>query len=204
MNKKLIIIGASGHGRVCADIAKLNGYESIRFLDDDKSVRECAGYEIIGSINDLEKYVRSSSFFVAIGNYGIRSKITDQIKARGGNIITLIHPDAVIAEDVLVGEGSVVMAGTVINSGTVIGKGCIINTSSSVDHDCRIGEFVHVAVGAHIAGTVKIGSGTWIGAGATISNNIEICSECMIGVGAVVVNAIKEAGIYIGVPVRRK
>lgn len=204
MNRNLVIIGASGHGRVCADIAKLNGYESIRFLDDDKSVRKCAGYEVIGSIGDLEKYVPSSSFFVAIGNSGIRSKITDQIKAQGGNIITLLHPDAVIAEDVLIAEGSVVMAGTVINSGTVIGKGCIINTSSSVDHDCRIGEFVHVAVGAHIAGTVKIGSGTWVGAGATVSNNIEICSECMIGVGAVVVNAIKEVGTYIGVPARSK
>lgn len=78
------------------------------------------------------------------------------------------------------------MAGTVINSGTVIGKGCIINTSLSVDHDCRNGDFVHVAVGA------------------TVSNNIEICSECMIGVGAVVINAIKEAGTYIGVPARRK
>lgn len=203
MNKKLIIIGASGHGRVCEDIAKLNGYESIRFLDDDKSVRECAGYEVIGSTGDLEDYLPSFSFFVAIGNSRIRSRIMDQIKAKGGNIVTLLHPDAVIAEDVLIGEGSVVMAGTVINVGTVIGKGCIINTSSSVDHDCRIGEFVHVAVGAHIAGTVKIGSGTWIGAGATVSNNIEICSECMIGVGAVVVNTIKEAGTYVGVPAKK-
>ena len=33
--KKLIIIGASGHGKVVADIAKMNGYEEIVFLDDD-------------------------------------------------------------------------------------------------------------------------------------------------------------------------
>ena len=33
--KKLIIIGAGGHGRVVADIAqKLNTYESIEFLDE--------------------------------------------------------------------------------------------------------------------------------------------------------------------------
>ena len=64
MNKELLIIGASGHGRVCADIAKLNGYVGIRFLDDDKSIRECAGYEVIGSISDLEKYVSLSSFLL--------------------------------------------------------------------------------------------------------------------------------------------
>ncbi len=32
---RLIIIGASGHGKVIADIAVKNGYEDIVFLDDD-------------------------------------------------------------------------------------------------------------------------------------------------------------------------
>ena len=35
MRDKLVIIGASGHGKVIADIAKLNGYKEIIFLDDD-------------------------------------------------------------------------------------------------------------------------------------------------------------------------
>lgn len=30
--KKLTIIGASGHGKVVADIAKLNGYDEIVFF----------------------------------------------------------------------------------------------------------------------------------------------------------------------------
>ncbi len=33
--KRLAIIGASGHGKVVADIAKKNGYKEIVFLDDD-------------------------------------------------------------------------------------------------------------------------------------------------------------------------
>lgn len=37
MNKKIVIIGASGHGKVVANIAKLNGYDEILFLDDDTS-----------------------------------------------------------------------------------------------------------------------------------------------------------------------
>ncbi len=49
------------------------------------------------------------------------------------------------------------MAGAVINLGTRIGQGCIINTCSSVDHDCAVGDFVHISVGAHIAGTYEIG-----------------------------------------------
>ena len=48
------------------------------------------------------------------------------------------------------------MAGAVINSDTVIGKGCIINTGSSVDHDCRIHDYVHISVGSHVAGILLV------------------------------------------------
>lgn len=34
---KLIIIGASDHGKVVADIAALNGYKDIVFLDNDEA-----------------------------------------------------------------------------------------------------------------------------------------------------------------------
>ncbi len=193
---RLIIIGASGHGKVVANIAKLNGYTDIVFLDDDDKVKECGGYPVVGNSN----LAPEGEVFAAVGNARIRKMLMERYADRVQPI--LIHPNAVIAEETKIGNGSVVMAGAVINPGTSIGKGCIINTCSSVDHDCQIADFVHVSVGSHIAGTVKIGEGTWIGAGATVSNNITVCSNCMIGAGAVVVKDIKEVGKYIGVPAR--
>lgn len=83
-----------------------------------------------------------------------------------------------------------------------IGKGCIINTCSSVDHDCNVGDYVHIAVGSHLCGNVTVGNGTWVGAGAIVSNNVSICSQCMIGAGTVIVKNIDLAGTYIGVPAR--
>ena len=47
--KKLVIIGASGHGKVIADIALNNQYDEIVFLDDDKRVTECAGFAVKGT-----------------------------------------------------------------------------------------------------------------------------------------------------------
>ena len=40
MSKKLVIIGASGHGKVIADIALKTGYEVVGFLDDNETVEE--------------------------------------------------------------------------------------------------------------------------------------------------------------------
>lgn len=195
-----MIIGASGHGKVVADIAAKCGYTDIVFLDDNPNIKSCGGYPVVGdssSVKDME-----SDAVVAIGDPVIRRNIQEKIAEE--RLVILIHPDAVIAEDTVIGKGTVVMAGTVINSGSMIGRGCIVNTCASVDHDCKIGDYVHVAVGAHASGSVEIGEGAWIGAGAVISNNVNICGDCMIGAGAVVVNDIETSGTYIGVPARRK
>lgn len=196
--KKLIIIGASGHGKVIADIAVRVGYGDIVFLDDDQNIKECAGFPVIGKTYEAKGM--DGDKIVAIGNPKIRERIQEELSG----VITLIHPDAVISRRVEIGEGSVIMAGAVINSDVVIGNGCIINTGASVDHDCKIEDFGHISVGAHVAGTCEIGKRTWIGAGATVSNNVNICGDCMIGAGAVVIKDIEKPGTYVGVPAREK
>ena len=196
LDRKIIIIGASGHGKVIADIAELNGYENIVFFDDDTSISECNGYPVIGTTDDVDN--TEGEVIVAIGNSDTRKRIYQRISRE--RWATLVHPSAVIARDVTIGDGTVVMAGVVINACSTIGEGCIVNTSSSVDHDCVVGDYVHIAVGSHLCGTVKVGNKTWIGAGAVVSNNISICDECIIGAGTVVVHNINDAGTYIGVP----
>lgn len=197
---QLVIIGASGHGKVVADIAKQNGYDPIVFLDDNETVKDCGGYEVVGKCSSFTDY--DCDIFVAIGNPVVREMFLKELEKSGKNIPVLIHPGAIVAENAAIGKGTVIAAGAVVNPGAVIGNGCIINTCASVDHDCGVENCVHVSVGAHVAGTVSIGQRTWIGAGATVSNNVSICEDTMVGAGAVVVKDICEKGTYVGVPAR--
>ena len=192
---RLIIIGAGGHGKVIADIALATGYSDIAFVDDNESIRECAGFPVIGRMSNLSEI--KGDKIVAIGNSYIREKIMDSI-----DTVSLIHPGANIGRDVDILPGSVVMAGAVINHGSKIGRGCIINTCSSVDHDCVLEDYVHIAVGAHLCGSVNIGANTWIGSGAIVINNVRIGPDCMIGAGAVVVRDITSPGTYVGMPAK--
>lgn len=204
MKKKLLIIGASGHGKVIADIAlKMNKWKSIAFLDDNENVKSSMGIEIIDKSTSISKYIDDYDFFVGIGNNVIREKIQRELEAEDASIPVLIHPSAIIGEQVYLAAGTVVMAGSVINCCTKIGKGCIINTASTIDHDNVIEDYVHISPGVHLAGTVKIGRGTWLGIGSIISNNVNITSGCRIGAGAVVVKDINELGTYVGIPSRR-
>lgn len=196
MKNKLVIIGAGGQGRVCADIARLMGYAEIIFLDDGAPNAE-------GKVKDYPQYLPDADFFVAIGNGAVRRKIQTMLEENGAPIATLIHPNATVAQDVKIGQGTAVMAGAVINPGAVIGCGNIVNTCASVDHDCRVGDYLHIAVGARICGTVTLEDDSWIGAGAVIIQNLSVCAGCMIGAGAVVVKSITEKGTYMGVPARK-
>ena len=195
MRRTLAIIGAGGHGRVVADIARLNGYD-IHFFDDDKSNKLSSG-----TVDEALEH-RNMAFIVAIGDNETRMHITNRISDLGLQLATLIHPRACIASDAAIGPGTVVMANAVVNSGAAIGKGCIINTSAVVEHDCRIDDFSHISVNSTVAGTVSIGRLCFIGAGATIINNISISDSVIIGAGAVVVEDIMERSTYIGVPAR--
>lgn len=203
MKNDVIIVGAGGHGKVVADTVLLSGDNIVGFLDDNPNIGESfAGFPMLGSVDDFRNY-SDCSFVIAIGDADVREKIVNQLQ--GVKWYTAIHPTAVISKlDVCIGEGTVIMANVAVNAGAVIGKHCILNTGSIVEHDNQIDDFVHVSVGARLAGTVHVGKRTWVGIGASVRNNLSVCAGCMIGAGAVVVKNIEEVGTYVGVPAERK
>jgi sugar O-acyltransferase (sialic acid O-acetyltransferase NeuD family) len=101
-----------------------------------------------------------------------------------------------------VGEGTVVFHNSVIQAGSVIGKHCIINTAASIDHDCKLEDFVHISPNATLSGNVKVGEGSHIGAGATIIQGITIGKWCTVGAGAVVIKDVPDYATVVGVPAR--
>lgn len=198
---RLIIVGAGGHGKVIADNALKNGYDSICFLDDN-ATGKVMGLPIVGTSNDIDRFNdENTDFVIGIGNNSIRKSIA---KKHNVNWVALIHPSAQISFNVRIGKGTVVMANATVNACTSIGEHCIINTSAIVEHDNAIYNYAHISPNAALGGTVRIGEKTQVGIGATVKNNVDICSDCIIGAGAVVVRDINESGIYVGVPAMRE
>lgn len=190
----MYLFGASGHGKVIADIAAANDIKIKAFIDQDITKNECYGFPVFNNLpEDKEKLV------ISIGNNLTRKKISEQIK----NLIgTLIHPKSIVSDSVNIEEGTVVMGGVVINADTTIGKHCIINTNASVDHDCIIEDFVHISPNSALAGGVKVGEGSQIGIGASVIQGIKIGKWCVIGAGAVIIADIPDYSVVVGNPGR--
>lgn len=200
----IAILGASGHGKVIADIAELNGYKNISFFDDawpDKS--QLDNWIVSGNSKQLiERLSEFSACIVAIGNNKKRVEKQHELLAVGAPIISLIHPCAVVSRYAEIASGSVVMANAVINPAVKIGLGCIINTGATIDHDCLIADGVHVSPGVHLAGNIMVGESSWLGIGCSVKQGITIGCNVLIGVGAAVVTDIGNDCVAVGIPAK--
>ncbi len=204
--ERLLIIGASGHGKVIADMAYRLGYRHIGFLDDrycpsgESPYTTCLGFPVIGNTQDLSRLDDGhTGFVIAIGNNAIRKRID---MASPLPWVTLIHPSASIGLGVTLGEGTVVMAGAVINPAATVGRHGIVNTCAVVEHDNVLGNYVHISPNAALGGTVTVGDCTHIGIGASVRQGIHIGSSCTVGAGAVVVKDLPSDGVYVGIPAK--
>jgi sugar O-acyltransferase (sialic acid O-acetyltransferase NeuD family) len=191
----MYLYGASGHGKVIAEIAEDSGYIIDHYIDKDPSKKQLLGYTVI---HDIPK--KEIELTISIGNNAIRKKIAEQNPLL--NYITLIHPKAIISKRSEIAEGTVIMPGVTINSETKIGKHCIINTNSSIDHDCIIESYAHISPGVSLAGNVSVGEGTHIGIGASVIQGVKIGKWCMIGAGAVIIKDIPDGATVVGNPGR--
>ena len=207
MLTKIVIWGAAGHAKVVADILRQTEFDVVGFLDDTNPDRRGESFceaTVLGDANQLQKIYESGvrKAIVAFGDNMRRLAVGELLEERGFELITAIHPSAVIAPDALVGPGSMVAAGAVVGPGAVIGRCAILNTAGTVDHDCTIVDGAHIGPGAHIAGYVEVGRCVWIGIGATIIDRKRIGAWSIVGAGAVVIEDVPERVLAAGVPAR--
>lgn len=148
--KRLLIIGAGGHGKVVAEIAEDLGYEEIAFLDDKSS-------KAIGKIFEFEKFKdKYNEAFVGIGNNKLRSKLIHELQKCGYTVPVLIHPSAFVSRSAIIGIGTVVEPKAIVNSNSYVAEGVIISIGAIIDHNAEIGKYSHINAGAIVKAGGKI------------------------------------------------
>lgn len=191
-SEKIYIYGASGHGLVCADIATNMGYKEVIFIDDD--TKKGAKFE-----PNLAKY----DMFIAIGDNGTRKKVCKKVQNAGFKCVSLIHKSALIAPSASVsGENVAIMPNVVVNAKAKIQAGVILNSSCVIEHECVVGEFSHISIGAKCAGAVRVGNECFLGANSCVLPNLTLCDEVILGAGAVATKDINQKGVFVGVPAK--
>ncbi|MBO9536949.1 NeuD/PglB/VioB family sugar acetyltransferase [Herbaspirillum sp.] len=204
MNKKIFIVGAGGHAKVVFDVAVRAGFEVVAFVDDAPALSGtlCRGIPVRCGDAAVRELIEQgiSCALIAIGSNAARAKVALRLENLGVRFAVAVHPAAVVDSSATIGAGSVLMAGAVVNADAVIGRHCIINTAASIDHDCRVGDVVHVAPGVRVCGDVGIGDMVLVGVGAVIVPGTTIGAAAIIGAGAAVVADVEKNTMVAGVP----
>jgi acetyltransferase EpsM len=197
-SKPLYLLGASGHAKVILESLQASGKKVTGLFDDNPAIKDLLGLGVIGLVKDAAG-LTNSSFIISIGNNKIRKRIAERYDFQ---YETAVHPNSVISPSSVMNEGIVVMAGVVVNAGTRVGKHVILNTRCSIDHDCVLGDYVHVSPGATLAGNVTIGEGTHVGSNACLIPGITVGKWATIGAGAVIIRDVPDHAVVVGNPGR--
>lgn len=206
--RRLLIIGAGGHGRVVLDIlVQARVHSVVGFVDNNADIhgRRVDGFPVLGAVGDLaclRNRHEADAAIVAIGDNGVRRGIARELEAVGVELVNAIHPTATVANNATLGRNAVVAAGVVVCAHCQIGDSVILNTGCIIDHQTMIGEGTHICPGVRIAGRVKVESGVFVGVGATVVPRVTLGCEAIIGAGAVVVEDVAPLSTVVGVPAR--
>jgi sugar O-acyltransferase (sialic acid O-acetyltransferase NeuD family) len=203
--KSCAILGASGHGKVVAEIVELNGYQHITFFDDRwPSLSSVEHWDVSGDTAALLSTAREYDVVVvAIGHNETRCAKQRELSDAGANFDVLAHPSAIISKYANIKEGTVVMANAVVNPFSHVGANCIINSSSIVEHDCKLADGVHISPNASLAGGVEIGENSWIGIGSQVKQLVVVGRDVTVGAGTTVINHVPDFSTVVGSPAKQ-
>lgn len=182
---EILIIGKGNHAGVILDA-----------IEPSKSIK--SSYQVDEYSPDFSELNNPNQLaFIAIGNNEVRERISKMDFNFGLNIV---HPAAVKTISHKCGKGIYFGANSFIGANSTVGNFTIINTGVILEHDCKVGEFSHLAPAVVTGGRVKIGSRTFIGMNSTIKNGVTIGNNCIIGQASNVICDIPDNTVWIGNP----
>ena len=194
--KNLLLWGRGGHSRIVEEAAELLGcFLAVHKGDDADNL-----YDGFGEL----PWDTSWEVHVAIGDNRARAEVTDRFTKAGYQLATIIHPRAFVSSSATLGPGCYVGPMATVLARAKVGTGVIVNTTASVDHDCVINDFAHIAPGAHLCGTVHVGKRTLIAVGGVVVPKVTIGDDCILGASSALVETIEGNGLKMwGIPARK-
>lgn len=203
INKNVILIGYSGHAAVAADIFMLMNYNIVGYID--KNINNVNPYklEFLGNDDTFEyRNHLGTKLFISIGDNTLRKHVAEKYSALGFYFANAIHPTAVVSSEIILATNILIGAMSIIQSGSVIEEGVICNTRSTIEHDCTIKKYAHIAPSTTLCGNVTVGEGSLIGAGAIAVPNLIIGNNVTVGAGSVIIHNIEDNKKVAGNPSR--
>lgn len=206
--KHLVIIGAGGMGRTIYS----NALESVGFgetfdikgfIDDNlNALDDYPNYPpLLGTIKDYVP-MADDTFVSSIGG-DARRPCMEEIIARGGEFMELIHQTARIYTNAKLGKGNFIGAFSVVGNDAVIGDYNMIQSYTVIGHDVRIGSWNRIDTHVTCVGGIVIEDDVDIYTAAVLNNKVHVESGAHVGACSFVIKRVKAGTTVMGNPAKR-
>ncbi len=206
MSNQVFVFGSGGHSKsLVSALIRLGQDESgIVLVDDNPSLGKNVPNVIPESVacSDVSKQV-SKNFCGFVGtDLKIRKVKILKLEDLGIKFSGFITGSTISGYNSSIHATTQVFESTYVGPSAIIGKHCVINTRSTIEHECEVGDFSHISVGAVLLGNSKVGSHVFIGAGAIVLPGVIVGDGATVGAGAVVTENVEADATVAGNPAR--
>lgn len=205
--RNIYVLGVGHNTIVTIDLAESCDYTiaGLYHYQNERMGEMYFGHRIIGCNEELfTQDLHGKNFAISVGSNDIRADLFNKIIERGGNVVTLIHPSAVVSKYSKIGNGVCIHALSVVAPDTVIGDDCVISHNDLVTHGVRMGNHCFLASNIVLGAYTVMRDYAFIGSGATIvsAKAKELGCHSLVGAGAVVIKPIPDNAVVVGNPAK--
>ena len=211
MQRKLLILGTSGHAREMAQLAEQinvlrRQWALVGFIGEAgcQVGKDLGTALIVGDDDWLLNQEFEADLVLGIGYPSVRKRVVERYLMSGRfSFPNLVHPSVFIDEKrVIMGKGNTISPGCIFTCDITIGNFNHFNYNSTIGHDAMVGSYTVVNPGANISGYVRLADDVLIGTGAQILQGCQIGESAVVGAGAVVTHDVPPGITVVGMPAR--
>ncbi|MFD2567793.1 acetyltransferase [Pseudotenacibaculum haliotis] len=199
--EKLIIVG-TGDYALMAHFYLKEAYDIVGFSEEAAYKKK---EEILGIANydfeELTQVFKSEEIkiLVAVGPNKVntvRQRLYEEVKQKGYECISYIHPDAYVWDHSKVGENSFIFPNVTVEPFAEVGNNCIMWSGAILAHHSTLEDHCFMAPGAAVSGRTVVKNNCFIGINSTVRDNVVVAEKTIVGGGAVIKKDTEKDGVY--------
>ena len=181
----LVLIGAGGFARelyaMLHDVFPATDYRVKGFLAQDEGGLRDHGIEL-PVLGDPEDYcpAQNDRLLLAIGAMPVRRRVIEALESKGGQVVSFVHPQAVVSPTAEIGLGAVIYPFAVVSNAARLEPHVHLNYYACVGHDCRVGTYSLFAPYATINGFVRLGVENYLSTHSSVAPGRTLGDRCKI------------------------
>ena len=195
---KVIIVGAGSTAQGVASILLSDrNFQVVGFTDKDNKSKgkKILDIEVIGS-HDLLRDLFASGIHgavVAIGyDNNLRERHFHRLREIGFEMVSAVHPSALIDRSANIGGGVVISPGCIISPMVKIEQNTILAPGVIIGAETQIADNVYIGIGCNISGGTFIKRNAFLSAGCSVAPFVTVGKNSKIKPGTSVVKNVPD------------